>query len=121
MDALLEKQQEVVDQLESRTLQLSLAPETPSPVFSLPPALAHALLLHTTKTYTIGVILGAFQTYILNHSLASAGIGSGPAASGDLVLDSTLKSILATPQQTISYSAAVALLCRQLRPSPSPK
>jgi hypothetical protein len=112
MDALLEKQQEVVDQLESRTLQLSLAPEMPPAVFSLPPKLAHALLLHTTKTYTIGVILGAFQTYILNNSLAGAGADAGPV----LNLNASLMDALHTHQKQHSYSAAVALLCRQLQP-----
>jgi hypothetical protein len=112
MDALLEKQQEVVDQLESRTLQLSLAPETPPAVFSLPPKLAYALLLHTTKTYTIGVILGAFQTYILNNSLASAGADAKPV----LNLNAPLAAALGTTPTQYSYSAAVALLCRQLQP-----
>ncbi len=106
MDSLLQTNQAVMDELESRTLQLSLAPETPPPVFSLPPVLAHALMLQPSKHYTIGVILGAFHTYILNHSLSGA--------SAVLTLDSALKSILAAPQQTIPYSAAVALLCRQL-------
>lgn len=109
MDALLEKQQEVVDQLESRTLQLSLAPETPPAVFSLPPKLAYTLLLHTTKTYTIGVILGAFQTYILNNSLA------GPS-SAVLNLNAPLAAALGTTPTQYSYSAAVGLLCRQLVP-----
>jgi hypothetical protein len=106
MDALLEKQQEVVDQLESRTLQLSLAPETPPAVFSLPPKLAYALLLHTTKTYTIGMILGAFQTYILNNSLADANLV--------LNLNAPLAAALGTIPTQHSYSAAVALLCQQL-------
>jgi hypothetical protein len=114
MDALLQTNQAVVDELESRTLQLSLAPETLPPVFSLPPALAHALMLQPSKDYTIGVILGAFHTYILNHSLA--GVSTGTSVSPVLALDPTLKSILAVSQQTIPYSAAVALLCRQLQP-----
>jgi len=116
MDALLEKQQEVVDQLESRTLQLSLAPETPPAVFSLSPKLAHALLLHTTKTYTIGVILGAFQTYILNNSLAGSGSSAGLGADTNPVLNlnAPLAAALGTIPTQHSYSAAVALLCRQL-------
>ena len=116
MDALLEKQQEVVDQLESRTLQLSLAPETPPAVFSLPTKLAHALLLHTTKTYTIGVILGAFQTYILNNSLAGSGSGLGADAKPVLNLNAPLATALGTTPTQHSYSATVALLCRQLQP-----
>jgi len=112
MDALLEKQQEVVDQLESRTLQLSLAPETPPAVFSLPPKLAYALLLHTTKTYTIGVILGAFQTYILNNSLAGLGSSANPV----LNLNAPLAASLGTTPTQHSYSVTVALLCRQLQP-----
>jgi hypothetical protein len=112
MDALLQKQQEVVDQLESRTLQLSLAPETPPAVFLLPPKLAYTLLLHTTKTYTIGVILGAFQTYILNNSLAGSGssAGAGPV----LNLNAPIAAAVGTTPTQHSYSAAVALLCRQL-------
>ncbi len=105
MDALLQTNQEAADALESRTLQLSLAPEAPSPLFSLPPPLAHALMLQPSKHYTIGNIMTAFHTYILNHSLVQ---------SGGLLKVNTLFA-LERNAPSISYSAALVLLCRQLR------
>jgi len=107
MDALLQTNQEAVDALESRTLQLSLAPEAPPPLFSLPPSLARPLMLQPSKHYTIGMILTAFHTYILNNSLAGTG-------SGVLNLNAPLAAALHTTPTQHSYSAAVALLCRQL-------
>ncbi len=105
MDTLLQINQEATDALESQTLQLSLAPESPTPLFSVPPPLAHALMLQTSKRYTIGMILTAFHTYILNHSLGRP--------NGVLALDTHIAHILNCPQK-LPYSAAVVNLCRYL-------
>ena len=109
MESLLQTNQEAVNALESRTLQLSLNPETPTPLFSLPTPLAHTLMLQPSKHYTIGNIMTAFHTYILNHSLCQ---GSG----GLLTLDERLIHNLHSPHKHISYSAALVYLCRQLVP-----
>lgn len=107
MESLLRTNQEAVNALESRTLQLSLNPEAPPPLFSVPAPLAHALMLQPSKYYTIGNIMTAFHTYILNHSLCQGG-------GGLLHLDERLIYNLHSPHKHISYSAALVHLCRQL-------
>jgi len=113
--------QQEIDALESRTLQLSLAPDAEAPLFSLPASLASALMLQPSKHYTIGVILSAFHTYILNHSLS--------AGNGFLRPDNLYNPVESIPYSArpslapagnamhIPYSAALAHLCRQLLPA----
>lgn len=109
MESLLQTNQEAVNALESRTLQLSLKPEAPTPLFSLPAPLAHTLMLQPSKHYTIGNVMTAFHTYILNHSLCQGG--------SLLALDEPLTRGLAPASGAnhISYSAALVHLCRQLQ------
>jgi hypothetical protein len=102
---------ESYEALESRTLQLSLAPEKTPPLFSLPHTLAHTLMLHPSKHYTIGVILTAFHTYILNHSLALRGGLLKPCK----LFPHTLAP--AGNATHIPYSAALKNLCQQLKPA----
>lgn len=115
--------QETIDALESRTLQLSLKPEEPAPLFSVPTPLANALHLDQTKAYTIGNVLTAFHTYILNHSLV-AGRGllkaDGLFASAGNPTHIPYSARPISHQQScashIPYSAALKNLCRQLNP-----
>ena len=133
--------QETIDALESRTLQLSLKPEEPAPLFSLPSRIANALLLDQSKAYTIGNVLTAFHTYILNHSLA---VGRGllkadglftPAGHSSHIPYSSRPSSYqqscashipysapsSSHQQScashIPYSAALKNLCEKLKPA----
>ena len=127
MESLLQTNQEAVNALESRTLQLSLNPEAPPPIFSVPTPLAHALMLQPSKYYTIGNVMTAFHTYILNHSLCQGGglltldepltRGLAPASCASHIPYSAPRGLApASCASHIPYSAALVHLCRQLQP-----